>query len=150
MGEKKSSEETVRFGVPQGSVLGPILFNLYTLDLQEKITGNTCQYADDTTNYEFCKQSIIEQTIQQQNARLHLLHKWSEENHLAFNETKTKAMLFSTSQMAKTHKIDEKEHPSHHITSCMKDVRLKEPNARNSWVFTLINICIGDLTSTKW
>ena len=51
------------FGVPQGSVLGPILFNLYTNDLQDQIYGSTCQYADDTTIYIHSKPSDISQKI---------------------------------------------------------------------------------------
>ena len=47
-----SEEVKVDYGVPKGSVLGPILFSIYVNDLAEKI--NTCtnctltQYADDT------------------------------------------------------------------------------------------------------
>ena len=37
------------FGVPQGSVLGPILFNLYVSDMQNLIDSSICQYADDNT-----------------------------------------------------------------------------------------------------
>ena len=61
------------FGVPQGSVLDPLLFNLYVKDLQDINHAdlvNTSQYADDTTQYEHFKISQIRQTIQNTQKRL--------------------------------------------------------------------------------
>ena len=44
---------STKFGIPQGSILGPLIFNLYVADLSNILPTITkcAQYADDTTLY---------------------------------------------------------------------------------------------------
>ena len=107
--DRKSNLAEVQFGVPQGSVLGPMLFNLYVTDLQDNLpsTATTFQYADDTTIYTRCRPGNLCQTAQRLNSTLQKLNSWSSSAQLALNPTKTQAMLLSTSQMARVHSLHE-------------------------------------------
>ena len=94
--DKRSSFETVPFGVPQGSVLGPLLFNVYTPDLQDNVKGNVCQFADDTTLYHHVKPCKMDDDIKVLQKNTNSLYNWSCKNNLLFNAKKTKTMLFGS------------------------------------------------------
>ena len=53
--DKLSALAQVMCGVPQGSILGPILFNLYVTDMSTFKSSTCLQFADDTTLYKRCK-----------------------------------------------------------------------------------------------
>ena len=108
--DKKSSICRTYFGVPQGSILGPVLFNLYVNDLQDQITGcsKVLKYADDTTLYVSRKPKSIDEKCVGLNQSLADVKKWSEENNLSVNALKTKFITFSTSQLSKRHDLEQR------------------------------------------
>lgn len=99
---------TVRFGVPQGSILGPMLFNLYLSDLQDHLPSSvtTFQYADDTTIHSSCRPADLHQSAEELNSSLNIVSCWSKGSHLALNPNMTKTMLLPTRQMSRVRKLD--------------------------------------------
>ena len=62
--EEFSSRRAVRFGVPQGSILETILFNIYVSDLKETCDDCICvQYADDFSIASTAKQLALKRTL---------------------------------------------------------------------------------------
>ena len=82
-------------GVPQGSVLGPLLFLLYIntiFDVPLSPGSKIIMYADNLLLYRQMNSVSDYDHIQH---CVNLLSNWSSENHLTFNPTKCKTMLFS-------------------------------------------------------
>ena len=79
----------VEFGVPQGSILGPGLFNLYVADLQKKHDYPCYQYAGDTTLFLNIKVADLGTCVNDMNKAIFRLGKYSSDSNLALNEHKT-------------------------------------------------------------
>ena len=56
--------KSILSGVPQGSVLGPMLFLVYIDDLEEGVTGNILKFADDTKLFRKVKEIGDNQKLQ--------------------------------------------------------------------------------------
>ena len=81
-----SSWSALLKGVPQGSVLGPILFNRYLNDLFYFLHCKICNFADDTTSYVFDKN--LNFVMQQLKQRSNIALRWFEDNNMKMNASK--------------------------------------------------------------
>lgn len=87
---------TVNQGVPQGSILGPLLFLVYINDLPTCLNNTTCiLYADDTTI--LTGDPSLDALTARLNKNLENIATWCNRNALQINPTKTKYLLFHTS-----------------------------------------------------
>lgn len=90
----KSQPMPINFGVPQGSVLGPLLFSLYINDIKNMATNNEINlFADDTCI--FCTADNNNELQENANETLANCHQWLVNNRLTLNTEKTHYLNFS-------------------------------------------------------
>lgn len=92
-----SKLQNVNCGVPQGSVLGPLLFLIYINDMPNSTKMFTSLFADDTGL--FLSHHNIETLIDNANSELEKASSWFKANKLTLNVSKTKFIVFRKQNM---------------------------------------------------
>jgi len=96
---ERSSFMTTTAGVPQGSVLGPLLFVLYLTNFNKIL--HYCKYnfyADDLLIYLHVEPKNLADAVRMINTDISNVADWSSENGLSLNSKKTKAMIMGTTR----------------------------------------------------
>ena len=96
LGDCLSSKADLPFGVPQGSVLGPLLFTLYTTPISSMISGLAIPhhlYADDSQLYVFFSSGDSAAALNGLQSCLASVQSWMRTNKLKLNPDKTEFLL---------------------------------------------------------
>ena len=94
VGSRMSNLIDILSGVPQGSILGPLLFSIFINDLPSACIGSTPYlFADDGALY---FDNINRQNYQIIRLEIQSIFKWLEANKLALNNDKTKLLIFDS------------------------------------------------------
>ena len=113
------SVKEILTGVPQGSVLGPLLFPIYINDLHKSIRfSKTCPFADDTSIIQ--SNTSLERLSKQVKKDLSNLSNWLRANKLNLNVKKTELVIFRPRKLKIDHSFKFKLHgerliPTHSV-----------------------------------
>ncbi len=100
MGNNTSSPLTLNTGAPQGCVLSPLLYSLYTHDCAATHSSNVIvKFADDTTVIGL----ITDNDETAYRVEVSTLTKWCQENHLSLNIDKTKELVVDFRRQSREH-----------------------------------------------
>ena len=92
---KSSDWYKISAGVPQGSILGQLLFLIYVNDIVEDIKCEILLYADDTSLICSFDKDNMSESFQKLNGDLSTLTNWAYEWHMDFNAAKSEYVIFS-------------------------------------------------------
>ncbi|KAL4107225.1 hypothetical protein QTP88_017608 [Uroleucon formosanum] len=93
IGTQLSQPQKIQAGVPQGSVLGPTLLNIYCHDITTPPNSQLTMFADDTTI--ITQSNSLESSIQNLQTALNTVTSWFKTWKLNLNTTKSAAKIFS-------------------------------------------------------
>ena len=99
-----SDYSIIESGVPQGSVLGPLLFLIYINDLEKNIRSSVKFFADDTMLFSIVKDPVIYANTL--NNDLDIIYQWAHQWKMEFNPDPTKQateVLFSCKKVSPNH-----------------------------------------------
>ena len=96
----------VTSGVPQGSVLGPLLFLIYINDIDDNLDSSLVKFADDTKIYRRINSNQDAQKLQDD---INTMQSWSERWQMKFNPEKCKCVHFGHGNPGFTYKIQGRE-----------------------------------------
>ena len=137
-----SDYQKVQAGVPQGSILGPLLFLIYINDIVNDINSNIRLFADDTSLYLIVEDP--ETAADLMNSNLEKIHQWAQSWLVNFNPNKTEQMI-----------ISRKAVPPRHPNLEMNNVDIQKVNSHKHLGLIINKTCswyehILDITAKAW
>ncbi|KAL9986017.1 hypothetical protein ACROYT_G000070 [Oculina patagonica] len=96
-----STVRSITAGVPQGSILGPLLFVLFINDLPLHVHTRLDMFADDTTLLASSDCANVEELKNTLSSKVSNVHEWATNNKLPLNCSKTKTILIDGPRLRK-------------------------------------------------
>jgi hypothetical protein len=132
-----SDWKDVEARVPQGLVLGPLLFLVYINDITDNIQSTCFLYADDTSLFEIVEDPQL--TSAKLNSDLTNISKWTRDWLVTIDPSKTEAVMFSAKRCKPVHPALYYENNEINIANSHNHLGVTLP-PNMSWTTQILNI----------